>query len=368
MNGERVVRRAMRVRQVEGAPLYLFTLRAADILRVAEASRLRRDDLGRVVGYQRPEVKRHVEGIREYLDSGDVLFPNPILLAVGSEVTFRPDPGSSDDATPGWLEIPAPEEGQGRAAWIVDGQQRALALSRCSRPDMVVPVNAFVAERVGQQKEQFLRVNNTAPLPRGLVTELLPAVDGPLPGHLAVRRVPASLCERLADDPRSPFAGLVRRGTAESPAAVVSAGSLMAMVTERVRNPSGCLYRFVDEVAGSADEAGAFEALVAFWSSVKRVFPEAWGRAPAESRLMHGAGIQALGRVMDTVMARAPMGAADLDAWMDREVGRLAPACRWTSGTWDILAGLRWSDLQNVPTHIRLLGNALVRTYAQAAR
>ena len=41
---------------------------------------------------------------------------------------------------------------------------------------MRVPVNAFIADDVPSQRDQFLRVNNTRPLPRGLITELLPEV------------------------------------------------------------------------------------------------------------------------------------------------------------------------------------------------
>ena len=46
-------------------------------------------------------------------------------------------------------------------------------------------------------------------------------------------------------------------------------------------------------------------ALVLYWSAVRDTFPEAWGKPPTESRLMHSAGIRAMGALMDQIMLRA---------------------------------------------------------------
>jgi len=40
--------------------------------------------------------------------------------------------------------------------------------------------------------------------------------------------------------------------------------------------------------------------------------------------------------------------------------------CRWTEGSWDELGGLKWNEVQNVPRHINLLANVLVRAYLKA--
>ena len=37
---------------------------------------------GDLIGYQRPEVRQHVQEITEYLDGDQVLFPNPIIIAL----------------------------------------------------------------------------------------------------------------------------------------------------------------------------------------------------------------------------------------------------------------------------------------------
>jgi hypothetical protein len=44
-----------------------------------------------------------------------------------------------------------------------------------------------------------------------------------------------------------------------------------------------------------------------------------------------------------------------------KDLERIRPLCRWTSGSWEDLDGMRWNELQNVPTHIRLLSDLILR-------
>ena len=202
-NGPMLRRRALRVTQTTDAPLYLMSLTARELGQIADISRISRDDAGDLIGYQRPEVRKHVQEITEYLDGDRVLFPNPIIIALPSTVSFSCSRGPGNDdicAVAGTLKIPLPNGDGRKPGWIVDGQQRALALSRSRRQDFPVPVNAFVADSVELQRDQFLRINNTRPLPRGLVTELLPEIDTPLPPRLSLRQTPAALCDLLNRD------------------------------------------------------------------------------------------------------------------------------------------------------------------------
>src|SRR5206468_6289090 len=179
-------------------------------------ARVGRDQGGKLVGYQRPAVTRHIKNIAEYLDSEAVLFPNSLILALSEKARFTPTGRRNSEAaflTPGTIAIPVPRNGGPRPAWIVDGQQRALAIARSRRTDFPVAVNAFVTDDVERQREQFLRVNSTRPLPRGLITELLPELSTVLPPHLAIRRAPSRLCDLLCRDPESPFFGHIRRSS-----------------------------------------------------------------------------------------------------------------------------------------------------------
>src|SRR5207249_1364446 len=129
-----------RLRQNEGHPLYLLTMTADELFQIADISKVSRDDVGQLIGYQRDEVRNHVDEIVEYLNEDNVLFPNSIIIALSSAVRFKsvrgPKPLNADaSAVPGTLEIPLPKPGRSKPGWIVDGQQRALALSKSRRHD-----------------------------------------------------------------------------------------------------------------------------------------------------------------------------------------------------------------------------------------
>src|SRR3954471_8384445 len=149
-----------------------------------------------------------------------------------------------------------------------------MALMQSKRSDWPVPVNAFIADDVALQRDQFLRVNNTRPLPRGLITELLPEVSTPLPRKLASKRIPSAFCDLLSSDPGSPFRGLVRR-TSLSPeerrAAVVADASLVRMLEESLTTPSGCLFPYHNVTTGETDTDGIWRLLVGYWSAVRDV-------------------------------------------------------------------------------------------------
>ena len=368
----KIRRRAVMVAQDPKHPLFMFTLTGEEILKVADISRVSRDDGGKLIGYQRPEVKRHVSEITEYLDSGNVLFPNSIILALSSESRFVRSRGPQVDdglGVAGTLEIPLPSNGAPKPAWIVDGQQRAIAISRSKNQSRAVPVNAFIADDITSQREQFLRVNNTQPLPRGLLTELLPEAAGPLPSRLAARRIPAALVEQLSTHPSSPFQGLIRRASQtaqERRRAVVTDNSLVKAIQESLNTPSGCLFPYRNLATGETDTDTIWAILVTYWSGVRDAFPDAWGKDPAKSRLMGGVGIQSLGRLMDKIMPNTNARDRAAPARVAAELALVAPVCHWTGGKWEELGGLHWNELQNVPKHIRAVSNLLIRTYVQA--
>jgi DGQHR domain-containing protein len=343
----------------------LFTLTAQEILQMADISRVSRDQEGSLIGYQRQEVRQHVKEIVDYLNGDRPLFPNAIILALSPTVTFRSirGPKAGDGyAISGTLEIPLPGEGEQRPAWIVDGQQRALALHQISNRHFPVPVSGFIADTVELQRDQFLRVNNAKPLSRRLVTELLPEVASPISTRLAARQLPSALVDALNRDLGSPFRGLIRRESTPIESArdaVITDTSLVNAIAESMR--AGCLATYRN-LSGQFDTESVWAVLVCYWSAVKETFPEAWGKSPSHSRLMHGVGIRAMGRLMDRVMGSLNIADRDTPSVVKAKLHRLAPYCHWTSGRWDALE-MRWDQLQNVPKDIQLLSQYLIRLY-----
>ncbi len=148
--------------------------------------------------------------------------------------------------------------------------------------------------------------------------------------------------------------------------AIIADSSIVKMLEESLSSATGCLYPYRNLATGETDFEAISNLLLVYWSAVRNVFPDAWGKSPEKSRLMHGAGIRAVGRLMDKIMPgiKAKNGKAILA--VEKELQLIAPICRWTGGAWDAMGMLKWNEVQNVPRHIQMLSWVLIHAYLQA--
>jgi len=365
---DELVVRTLKIKQNEEYEIYSFFIEAKDIIEIADISRIKRDDNDNLIGLQRKEVKKHVNDIVEYLDGSNVLFPNSIILAINEEVIFKPARGPKIDSdlysTAGTLTIPIKEEGF-RPAWIVDGQQRALALSRCNKPNLPIPIIAFIANDLEIQREQFIRVNKNRPLPKGLIDELLPTVTGTLPPDLDARRIPSKITECLNFDPKSPFYGLIHKVSTqgeEKIKPIIAHNSVMTVLKNSLNNTGGCLFPYVNINGDESDTDTILKIIYIYWGCVKKVFHEDWGKPPAQSRLMHGTGLYAVGALMDTIMRNINPNDRKIENRITKELTKLKPHCKWSNGRWDELE-LEWNDIENISKHKKMLSAYLIRKF-----
>ncbi|PTX92802.1 hypothetical protein DB346_23050, partial [Verrucomicrobia bacterium LW23] len=336
-----IIRRATMLSQSGGNSVYQFALTGRELVEIADVSRIERAHTGELLGYQRPEVKKHIQDILDYLDAGKTLFPHAIILAFSSRVWFvkQRGPKAFDGvSSAGELHIPT-QLGLHRAkiAWVVDGQQRLLAISRSKFQDVPIPICAFISDDVEIQRDQFLRINNSRPLPKGLVEELLPEVSLPISSRLAGSKIPSSLTNLLNQDPKSPFFEMIKRASMskdQKVKAVVTDGPLIKVIKESLNQPSGCLFPYRDVATGETDMESIWRILTSYWNGVKQTFPDAWGLPPTQSRLMHSAGLWAVGRLMDRVIPRISLGKEGANA-VAFELSFIKDACRWSEGTWE---------------------------------
>ncbi|MFS2004578.1 DGQHR domain-containing protein DpdB [Duganella sp. CT11-25] len=363
-----IVVRALHASQGDGLDLYAFFIRGEDIIKVADISRIERSDNDTLKGFQRPEIQQHVKGIVDYLNQGQVLFPNSIILAMSPDVRFSASRGTkpTGDAgigQTGTLTIPIYDEGE-RVAWIVDGQQRSIALAQSKNKTLPVPVIAFISDSLEIQREQFILVNKAKPLPTRLINELLPETRSVLlPRELNLRKVPYEICNLLNRDPKSPFHKLIKRPSdSKQPGlAVIIDSAVTKMIRNSMNNPLGALYPYKPNGTEAGDTQAMYNIVVTFWSAVRDVFPDAWAKDPRQSRLMHSAGIEAMGVLMDRIYARLPSAGEDYKT-VRKELEKIAPSCRWTAGIWESI-GVEWNELQNTSRDIKKLQDALVRAY-----
>ncbi|ATE53623.1 DGQHR domain-containing protein DpdB [Actinosynnema pretiosum] len=350
---------AIQIRQRDRC-IYTAAVDGKRLSEFAAISRARRDDKG-LSGYQRPEVLAHVRGIRRYLESSGALLPNAIVVAFDDTVEFVPYlvPGDTPAyAVPGELVIPldstAPE--WERPAWIVDGQQRTAAIRDARVPEFPVAIVGFIATEE-EQRSQFILVNSTKTLPPGLIHELLPDAPGRMPTRLERRRPAATIMARLNAE-HGPFHRAI--STPTSPNGRIKDTSVLKMVENSLFE--GGLYQYRDRVTGDVDTERAVNHLNLYWAAVRETWPTEWALPPRLSRLTHGAGVIALGCVMDALTETTPAERL-APAGLRDQLAALRPHTAWTNGSWR-LAGddvRHWNAIQNTGQDLRSLSEHLLR-------
>lgn len=356
---------AIEVRQAPGRLLYSFAIDGKQIPAFATVSRIRRNGT-ELQGYQRPEVLSHIAEIRTYLESHSPMVPNAVVVAFDSRVVFEPHREQSavcEYARIGTLVIPIdsalPDEE--KPGFIVDGQQRLAAVRDATVSSFPMCVTAFVTNDIKQQTEQFILVNSTKPLPKGLIYELLPSTEATLPTLLQRRRFPSYLLDRLNRDAGSPLEHKIQTPT--TPDGVIKDNSMLKMLENSLSD--GVLYRYRRQNDDSDDVERMLYVLRGFWGAVRDVFEDAWGLPPKRSRLMHGAGIVSLGFLMDAIAERHRVKGVPSNSDFEADLTSIRDVCRWTEGYWDFGPGCqrKWNEIQNTSKDIQLLANYLLVQY-----
>jgi DGQHR domain-containing protein len=354
---------ALEIRQGKARVIYNFGVDGKLLPQFTSISRIARDEEEAICGYQRPEVLSHISQIREYLESERPMLPNSIVVAFDKRVKFIPDSrkATTSYSRAGMIVIPLSSGNGSKVGWIVDGQQRAAAIRETTLKVFPVSVVAFVAADDSEQREQFILVNSTKPLPKGLLYELLPNTKAKLPELLQRRRFPAYLLDLLNRQEGSPLHGMILTPT--TPGGVIKDNSILKMLENSLSD--GVLFRFRNSQDGAGDADAMLAVLMNYWGAVRDVFASAWALPPRQSRLMHGAGIVSLGFVMDAIADRHRHSRiASKKIFMD-DLEPLADECRWTDGYWDFgpNAQRKWNEIQNTTKDIQLLANHLLMRY-----
>jgi DGQHR domain-containing protein len=354
---------ALQVRQGPNRTLYSFAVDGKQLPRFSTVSRIHRDANTAVQGYQRPEVLSHISAIRKYLESEDPMIPNAIVIAFDKRVVFEPAGHSDGHSQSGTLVIPLDPDwpDEDKPGWVVDGQQRCAAIREARLAAFPICVTAFITDSDAEQRSQFILVNSTKPLPKGLIHELLPSTVGALPVSLQLRRFPATLLERLNYDEDSPLEHLIQTPT--TPQGVIKDNSILRMLENSLSD--GALYQYRHAGAERGDIESMLALVKDFWVAVRNIFPGGWGQTPRRSRLMHGVGVTSMGFLMDAIAERyAHLRVPSIEDF-EYDLYEIADLCHWTEGTWRLDAEhhRKWNDLQNTPRDIQLLTNYLLGEY-----
>lgn len=345
--------KAIRARQAAGHDVFVFAAPPGDVLAFSEIERVARADDGQLKGFQRHQVASHIKEIRDYLSREDALLPNAVIIAFIDGVQVK-------DLGHGVVEVKISAPDGLKPGFVVDGQQRLTALSGIHKPDFEVFVSALVCKDYNELRQQFVLINNTRPLPKTLIYELLPNIDG-LPERFTQRKFAARIVDRLNFTRSSSLYGEVRQHT--NPTGVISDTAMQKLIMNSASDGA-----IRDLVQYEDREERAYNLVSEFFHAVATVFGPAWtGMTPRFSRLRHGAGIVAMGFVMDHLYS-----AEDATERRQFETGLrlLQPFTAWTGGQWPLEAyDIRpWNGIQNTPSDIDLLTRYLVSSLKKALR
>ena len=358
---------ALRVEQRRDVPLYIFGVNGRLIHQFATVNFAERSADGVLAGYQRSRVENHIAQISAYLANEDALLPNAIVVAFNDQVIFVPTEGATYSrwGTPGTLLVPLPVPREPKPGLIVDGQQRVSAFAQLP-PERQFPVVivSFSSASLDLQREQFVLVNKTRPLPRDLLNELLPHVRADmLPGGWQTRRLASAVLEIVRFDTSSPFYGRIRGlgGTGEG--FNISQAAVLSVIETSIRR-GGVLTGLVSSGPGLPDLGAMVSVVSIFFHGVANVWPYAWNENPWTSRLVHGVGIIAMGRLMDVIMRDVDPTRPRAVSSVEHRLRRIEKRCAWTEGYWPSPLNCAWDQLQNTSQDKRRLADYLIREYA----
>ncbi len=346
---------AARARQSAEHDVLTFAATAEQVLQFAEIDRVARDESGTLSGFQRPQIAGHIREIKDYLETATAILPNAIVVAFTDGVVVENLEGGICRVTVDLAKTPK--------GLVVDGQQRLTALSLSSRHDFELFVSLMVCRDEAELRRQFVLVNNTRPLPKSLIYELLPTVEG-LPDRMQSRQLAAKLTDRLNFNQSSSLHGLIHMHT--NPSGLIKDTAIQRVLMNSLSD--GIMRAMVVETNG---ERQCFDLISEFYKAVKMTFPTDWfGHKTSTSRLVGGAGIQSLGFVMETL---AQFDGARTWSEFMKGLTCLEGRTAWTSGQWDFGNGdvRHWKAINVTGTDISALSrylDGIVRRDVRARR
>ena len=345
--------KAVRAHQAAGHDVFVFAAHPSDVLSFAAIERVARGDDGLLKGFQRHQVASHIRDIRDYLSRDDALLPNAVIVAFIDNVKIK-------DLADGVVQVEISAPAGEKPGFVVDGQQRLTALAGIDKPNFQVFVSALVCKDYNELRQQFVLINNTRPLPKSLIYELLPNVEG-LPERFTQRKFSARIVDLLNFTRGSSLDGEVRQHT--NPTGVISDTAMQRLIMNSASD--GAIRSFVQY--DDRDER-AFHLVSEFFHAVANVYGPAWaGMTPRFSRLRHGAGIVSMGFVMDHLFSAE---VASNRHQFEPGLRLLAPYTAWTNGQWPLAAfdTRPWNGIQNTPSDIDLLTRYLLGSLKRALR
>jgi DGQHR domain-containing protein len=346
---------AIKAEQSPQHTVFSFAASAAQVFEMARIERAGRSDAGVLSGFQRPQIAAHIHEIRDYLEREDAVLPNSVVLAFTDKVKIQASNGNIIT-----VEI---DIENGPPGLIVDGQQRLSALAPLTEKRFQVFVSAILCQSEEELRRQFILINNTRPLPKELIYELLPGISE-LPERMSSRSMASALTQRLNFDRNSSLYRQIHLHT--NPDGKIASNAIQRVIM--MSRSHGALRILAQSPDG--DEK-CFQLMSDFYRAVQAVFRKDWdGLSPKTSRLVHSVGIISMGRVMEIAFQ---IGQARNFGDFCNVLDSIADQTHWTQGKWvignaDNSRERAWNEFQSIHPDIQMLSDHLDRLVRSSYR
>lgn len=346
---------AIRAEQSPKHTVFSFAASAAQIFEMGRIERAGRSDTGILSGFQRPQIAAHIHEIRDYLEREDAVLPNSIVIAFTDRVKVHP---VNDNIVMIEIDIE-----NGPPGMVVDGQQRLTALAPLTEKSFQVFVSGILCQNEEELRRQFILINNTRPLPKELIYELLPGISE-LPERMSSRSMASALTQRLNFDRTSSLYRQIHLHT--NPDGKVASNAIQRVImTSRSHGALRILSQSPD-----GDEK-CFLLMSDFYRAVQAVFKKDWdGLTPKTSRLVHSVGIISMGRVMEVAFQ---IGESRNFGDFCGVLESIHDQTHWTHGKWlignsDNIRERAWNEFQSTHPDIQMLSEHLDRLVRHSFR
>lgn len=230
---------------------YVFVLNSQDLLKIAYVSVDERDK-----GVQRPLSEKRCKDVGKFIDSGEGILANNIILNLTAQTKFTP---SKEDAKSGILHIPDIE----KSVWVVDGQHRLFGF-QYAKKNFALVCSGFIDLSIAQQAKLFITINQEQKgINPSVLYDLLPITKD---ADFKKERS-QSLVKQLNDDPESAWFNEVKMlGVGKG---LVSQATFAANIQILIDPNGGVLSQYSENLQ--------YKILTNYFNAFKALFHQEWG-------------------------------------------------------------------------------------------
>ncbi|ALO34581.1 hypothetical protein CMT41_07530 [Colwellia sp. MT41] len=337
-------------------------------------------------GYQRSELPKHIESIKDYVESPKSTILANLVIGFNKSVTFTPIEEGSDF---GYLEVPYSPGSPSMElpGSIVDGQQRSGGVKNSFHVSYPLPVSIFISEDENDYIQQFLILNLGKPLTSVQLNALALNENIYKPPALAIKAFPLSISEELGfgdnNNGTPPLKDLIKSNG--NPQGKIAESSITEFISNVERMILKSINVRVHQDLTKESKQLFTQIINNFWIAVTIVFESEWkniSKSMKDTYIIHGTsifGFSFLCRHMIRVFLEdKPSNTVNTPSieFFVQELKLIAHKCHFSKTSWslglirseeeggdDIKFSRRWHDFQNTTSEKQLFAGNLLKIY-----